>query len=194
MRKFLFIFFLSVSISSYSQFTISGNIRNSETGETLPGANVLLQNSFLATVSSSDGSFIIRQIKGGNYLLKISYVRFETLEKQISLEKDLKLSIELSPKTYLSEEVIISAIRAGGGATTTYQMLTADEIEKRNTGRDLPYVMQILSSVVVNSDVGNGVGYTGLTIRGIDLIRINVTLNGMPVNDANTDFSDSFGI
>ena len=184
MRSFLFIFFLAVSFTVYGQFSITGKVLNSETGESLPGANIVLEKSFLAAVSGSDGSFTMQNIKPGEFVLKVSYVGFETAQKPVTVAQNLDVVIRLEPKSYLSEEVIISAIRAGGGAPTTYQMLTADQIEKRNTGRDLPYVMETLPSVVVNSDAGNGVGYTGLTIRGTDLTRINVTLNGVPVNDA----------
>lgn len=58
------------------------------------------------------------------------------------------------------------------------------EIKKQNLAQDLPYVLNMLSSVVVSSDAGTGTGYTGIRIRGADLTRINVTLNGVPVNDA----------
>ena len=57
------------------------------------------------------------------------------------------------------------------------------EIEKKNTGQDLPYLLNSIPSTVVSSDAGAGIGYTGLRIRGTDLTGINVTLNGVPVND-----------
>ncbi len=180
----LFIFLdICFSITSIAQYTISGTILNKETGETLPGANIVLQNSFLVAVSSGNGTFFLSGIKMGSYIMKVSYVGFETYEEKIEVTGDLKLNIDLTSKTYMSEEVIISAIRAGGGAPTTYNMLTAEQIEKKNTGKDLPYIMATLPSVVVNSDAGNGVGYTGIKIRGTDLTGINVTLNGVPLND-----------
>ncbi len=171
------------SVTSIAQYAISGTISNKETGETLPGANIVLQNSFLVAVSSYKGSFTLTGVKKGSYIIKVSYVGFETYEEKIEVSSDLKLNIDLVSKTYMSEEVIISAIRAGGGAPTTYNILTAEQIEKNNTGRDLPYIMETLPSVVVNSDAGNGVGYTGIKIRGTDLTGINVTLNGVPLND-----------
>ncbi len=165
-------------------YSISGTVFHKDTGEALPGANIIVSNGYLATVSASDGSFSFDKLKKGTYSITVSYVGYQTHETTIELDKDITLKIELTPTTYLSEEVIISAIRAGSTPKTTYETITADQIGKRNSGRDLPYFMETLPSVVVNSDAGNGVGYTGMTIRGTDLTRINVTLNGVPVNDA----------
>ncbi len=186
MLKFLLfiIIFLVFSSSGFSQYQISGEVTNAETGESLPGANIVLEKSFLATTSGTDGSFLFKGVKKGTYSLKISYIGFETLYKTVGVNKNLNLNLGLKPQTYLSEEVIISAIRAGGGTPTTYSVMTAEQIEKRNIGKDLPYVMETLPSTVVTSDAGNGVGYTGIRIRGTDLSGINVTLNGVPVNDA----------
>ncbi len=62
--------------------------------------------------------------------------------------------------------------------------ITAAQIKKQNSAQDLPYLLNAMSSVVVTSDAGTGTGYTGIRIRGADLTRINVTMNGVPVNDA----------
>ncbi len=75
-------------------------------------------------------------------------------------------------------------MRAAEGAPLARTNLGRTEISKRNTGQDLPFVLNRVPSVVVNSDAGNGVGYTGIRIRGTDASRINVTLNGIPFNDA----------
>ena len=62
--------------------------------------------------------------------------------------------------------------------------LTEKEVEALNTGRDLPYVLQDVAGVVSFSDAGNGIGYTNMRVRGSDITRINVTVNGIPMNDA----------
>ena len=62
--------------------------------------------------------------------------------------------------------------------------LTEKDVEALNTGRDLPYVLQDVAGVVSFSDAGNGVGYTNMRVRGSDITRINVTVNGIPMNDA----------
>jgi len=84
----------------------------------------------------------------------------------------------------LGEEVNIIATRAQDKTPTTYSMMNHVDIEKNNLGQDLPFIIENTPSVVVTSDAGTGIGYTGINIRGTDLTRINVTLNGIPVNDA----------
>lgn len=85
---------------------------------------------------------------------------------------------------YLLSPVEVKAIRAGEKAPFTRTNLSKAEIQKNNLGQDIPFILNQTPSVVVNSDAGNGVGYTGLRIRGTDATRINVTLNGIPYNDA----------
>ena len=82
------------------------------------------------------------------------------------------------------QPVEVLAVRAAEKAPFAKTDLTKKEIEKNNLGQDLPFLLNQTLSVVVNSDAGNGVGYTGIRIRGTDAARINVTLNGIPYNDA----------
>ncbi|MEP7236446.1 MAG: TonB-dependent receptor [Ferruginibacter sp.] len=82
------------------------------------------------------------------------------------------------------QPVEVQAIRAGEKAPFAKTDLTKKDIGKNNLGQDLPFLLNETPSVVVNSDAGNGVGYTGIRIRGTDAARINVTLNGIPYNDA----------
>jgi iron complex outermembrane receptor protein len=80
--------------------------------------------------------------------------------------------------------VEVKAIRASATAPFAKTNLSRSEISRQNLGQDLPFLLNQTPSVVVNSDAGNGVGYTGIRIRGTDATRINVTLNGIPYNDA----------
>jgi iron complex outermembrane receptor protein len=86
--------------------------------------------------------------------------------------------------TSFIQPVEVTAIRANEKAPFAKVNLTKKDIEKNNLGQDLPYLLNQTPSVVINSDAGNGVGYTGIRIRGTDASRINVTLNGIPYNDA----------
>ena len=80
--------------------------------------------------------------------------------------------------------VEIKAVRASTTAPFAKTNLSKKDIERQNLGQDLPFLINQTPSVVVNSDAGNGVGYTGIRIRGTDATRINLTLNGIPYNDA----------
>lgn len=82
------------------------------------------------------------------------------------------------------QPVEVRALRAGEKAPFTKTDLSKQQIEMLNVGQDLPFLLDQTPSVVINSDAGNGVGYTGIYIRGTDDSRINMTLNGIPYNDA----------
>ena len=84
----------------------------------------------------------------------------------------------------LLDEVTVRASRVGEKTPLTHSDIDAAEIRKNNKGADLPYLLQNTPSLVVTSDAGTGIGYTSLHIRGNDLTRINVTLNGVPINGA----------
>ena len=86
--------------------------------------------------------------------------------------------------TLLLQPIEIKAVRANDKAPFTKTNLSKKEIEKVNLGQDLPFILNQTPSVVINSDAGNGVGYTGIRIRGTDATRINMTINGIPYNDA----------
>ncbi|MBS1760017.1 MAG: TonB-dependent receptor [Bacteroidetes bacterium] len=85
---------------------------------------------------------------------------------------------------YLLTPIEVKAIRAGDLMPISKTNLSKKEISKNNLGQDLPFVLNQTVGVVANSDAGNGIGYTNLRIRGTDATRINVTLNGIPFNDA----------
>lgn len=111
-------------------------------------------------------------------------------------------SQEVKDSFYSLTPVEVRAIRAGENAPFTKTNISKKEITKTNLGQDIPFLLNQTPSVVINSDAGNGVGYTGIRIRGSDAARINVTLNGIPYNDAESqgtffvdlpDFSSSTG-
>jgi iron complex outermembrane receptor protein len=82
------------------------------------------------------------------------------------------------------DEVVISAVRVTSKAPVSFSNLDKKDIKYRNLGQDIPILMNYLPSVVTTSDTGNGVGYTGIRVRGSDATRVNVTINGIPYNDA----------
>ena len=84
----------------------------------------------------------------------------------------------------LTPEAVVTATRATDKTGTAYQNVSRKELQARNFGQDIPYLLDQTPSVVTTSDAGTGVGYTGIRIRGTDGTRINVTLNGVPVNEA----------
>lgn len=88
------------------------------------------------------------------------------------------------PKTQeVLDEVLVRSIRVSADSPVTHSNLTEEELEKRNLGQDIPFMLNFLPSVVSTSDAGAGIGYTSFRVRGSDASRVNITLNGIPFND-----------
>lgn len=82
------------------------------------------------------------------------------------------------------DEVLVQAVRATNKTPIAFSNLSKEDLAKRNLGQDIPVLMNFMPSVVTTTDAGNGVGYTGIRVRGSDGTRINVTINGIPYNDS----------
>ena len=82
------------------------------------------------------------------------------------------------------QEVEIVSTRATAKTPMAFTNISKDQISKQNSGVDIPYLLSLTPSVLTTSDAGAGIGYTSLRIRGTDGTRINVTANGIPMNDA----------
>ncbi|HBS12996.1 MAG TPA: TonB-dependent receptor, partial [Flavobacteriaceae bacterium] len=88
------------------------------------------------------------------------------------------------PKIEKLDEVYVKALRVDADSPITHSNITKEELAKRNLGQDIPILMNYLPNVVTTSDAGAGIGYTGIRVRGSDASRVNVTINGIPYNDA----------
>ena len=88
------------------------------------------------------------------------------------------------PKPELLDEVLVRAVRVDADSPITHSNLDKEDLEKRNLGQDIPMLLNYLPAVVSTSDAGAGVGYTYIRVRGSDASRVNVTLNGIPFNDS----------
>ena len=89
-----------------------------------------------------------------------------------------------STKTQTLDEVLVKAVRVEATSPITHSNVTKKELAKRNLGQDIPVLLNYLPSVVTTTDAGAGVGYTGIRVRGINAQSTNVTINGIPYNDA----------
>ncbi|MFC5626801.1 TonB-dependent receptor [Algoriphagus winogradskyi] len=176
--------FCLFAISTWAQNSLSGKVVDGSSGEPLIGASVWTEKQGRGAVTDENGNFIITKLKEGEIQLRVSYVGFETLQKSLSVPLAGELRLELNPTDLLSEEFIVSATRASATTPTTFQTIDKAELAKRNLGQDIPILLNFTPSVVTNSDAGAGIGYTSMSIRGSDQSRINVTVNGIPMNDA----------
>lgn len=172
------------AISTWAQSSLSGKVLDAKTGEVLIGASVWTEKQGRGAVTDENGDFTITKLKEGEVQLRVSYVGFETLQRTLQVPYTGDLTLSLNPTELLTEEFIVSATRASATTPTTFQTIDKAELSKRNLGQDIPILLNFTPSVVTNSDAGAGIGYTSMSIRGSDQSRINVTVNGIPMNDA----------
>ena len=112
-----------------------------------------------------------------NYILYLAFILVVPLWAQEAQPQD-------STQTQNLDEVLVKAVRVQPNAPITHSNLTKKDIRKRNLGQDIPVLLNYLPSVVSSSDAGAGIGYTYIRVRGSDATRVNVTINGIPYNDA----------
>jgi iron complex outermembrane receptor protein len=161
---------------------IKGRVTDASTGAAVASASVELSN-IASVVTGDSGRFEFKKIKTGRYTLRVTSIGYQSVETNVSPDGSDR-EIKLTRVNLFMQPVEVRAIRAGEKAPFAKNELSKRDIEKLNTAQDLPMLLNQTPSAVVSSDAGNGVGYTGIRIRGSDGSRINVTLNGLPYNDA----------
>ncbi len=183
-RAALWLAWSLLAMPAYSQYSISGGV-DDDRGRPLPGANLVLLETGRGTVSGNEGTFIFRDLPARPYTLKVSFVGYESLVREILVTGDTDLGrISLERSSVMVEEAIVTATRAGETTPVAYTGIPGEEIRARNYGQDIPFLLSSTPSLVTTSDAGHGIGYTAMRIRGTDASRINVTINGIPLNDA----------
>ncbi len=176
---FLIIVF-SINTNAQQLFTIKGKVVDGESP--IAGASIVVKGTKIGTTSDKDGSFLLN-LKKGTYTLQVSLINTPK-EVKITLTENTSITIDLSDNYESLDEVLVSAVRVKSGAPVTFSNVSKEEIKDRNLGQDIPILLNYLPSVVTTSDAGAGVGYTGIRVRGSDATRVNVTINGIPYNDA----------
>lgn len=110
------------------------------------------------------------------------FIFFGILFLKVSAQETTK--VQDSTKLETLDQVLVKAVRVDADSPITHSNVTKEELAQRNLGQDLPILLNFLPSVVTTSDAGAGVGYTGIRVRGSDATRVNVTINGIPYNDS----------
>ena len=167
----------------FGQFSLNGTVKN-EANKPLTGVVVALAETYLSAVTDANGRFEIKNIKQSEVLADFRLLGYVVQRKRVELTKTNSLEITLQTQTFLADEVVITATRADERSAMAYTSLDKKQIDEQNVGVDIPFLLSTQPGVVVNSDAGNGIGYTGIRVRGSDPTRINVTMNGIPMNDA----------
>lgn len=167
-----------------AQFALSGRVYDQQNAP-LEGASVYVSELNRGTITTSNGSFSLSGLPEATVDVTVSFVGYESVTSRVTLQGDTDMgNIMLQQLPYRGEEVFISALRAERKTPMAYIDLDEEQINARNYGQDIPYIVGLTPSVITTSDAGHGIGYTAMRIRGTDANRINVTINGIPLNDA----------
>ena len=179
MKKTLFtLISLAFVLPVIAQLQFNGRILEQNVASPISKATVKAGKAFLVT--DENGMVRFRANPGDS--IEISAIGFKTITRVLTTSTMLEIFLE--KEFSLMQPVEINAVRASSLSPFTQTTLSARAIEKANLGQDLPFLLNQTPSVVVNADAGNGIGYTGIRIRGSDATRINMTINGIPYNDA----------
>jgi iron complex outermembrane recepter protein len=183
-KSFILVAIVLASCPAYAQHSsIAGRIRNAS-GQFLSGATIEVEGTRAFAVADEMGRFEFKKITQGNYELIIRHVGYDSRKEIVEVPGGSSLDIILEESVLLTEEVLVYSTRATGETPATYHNMSRHAIAKQNFGQDMPYLLNWTPSLVTTSDAGTGFGYTGLRIRGSDATSINVTINGIPYNDA----------
>jgi len=183
MKKCLCLLLMQLTaMLAWGQYELKGLVYGK--GEPLAGANVVIQNTYYGQSTDPHGKFRFTDLSPGKYAVSISFIGYEKTTVQVNLDRNRELKVFLTPSVIYTDEILVSGTRAKDKTPMAYTNLSEERIAERNLGQDIPYLLSRTPSFVVTSDAGTGIGYTNFRIRGTDLNRINVTVNGIPLNDA----------
>ncbi|MFM8241849.1 MAG: TonB-dependent receptor plug domain-containing protein, partial [Crocinitomicaceae bacterium] len=170
-----------VAIDASAQINLYGTVRDAS-GKGLPAVQITFKDYQYQTFTDLSGGFVLKNLRipEENWTL---FFNLNGYNEQIysASKADLNRGIEVTmfAKTRNLEEISVNALRQNATKSSS----TISSFKKKNFGQDIPFLLEENPSVVATSDAGAGVGYTGIRVRGVDASRINVTINGIPVND-----------
>ncbi len=173
------------STGAYAQkYAVTGTVHDEQSKEALAGATLQIKGTSHFAVTDSEGKFRIDELPAGNYTVVVRFLGYAEKSQQITTPSDVALVINMESSSQITEEVVVYSTRANDKTPTTFTHINKDVIQKQNFGQDIPILLNWTPSMVTTSDAGAGIGYTGLRIRGSDASRINVTVNGIALNDS----------
>jgi iron complex outermembrane recepter protein len=185
----LIITFLSILVSTALCFTaepdkgiIKGRVTD-ENGNGLQGTGIIISGTYFGVYSGTEGNYEFTGLKNGKYILQFSFVGYKTVTAEVILNDLEILNVSLVTEPFVTGEIVITGTRAGNKTPVAQSNVDMVAIKKLNSGVDLPYILSLTPSLVETSEAGNGVGYTNMRIRGTDASRINVTIDGIPLNE-----------
>jgi iron complex outermembrane recepter protein len=171
-------------MSLYAQAKINGKVFT-KSEDKITNASVLVHPDEKKVDVNPDGSFVLENLTPGAKEIIVSAPNFDDESQRfVWNSNDTTVIFQLSLKSKKMEDVTVKTTRADDKSPTSFTNLDKNQLQKNNFGQDLPTLLEATPSAVTTSDAGTGIGYTGIRLRGTDPSRTNVTINGIPVNDA----------
>lgn len=176
-RVFVLLGSALVSLNIFAQNVVKGTVLD-HNGRPLPTAYVLRAHSQDYVITNHDGHFEI-SIPGKSDTLEVSYLGYEVQMVGVSTSS-APVVVKMLP-TLLDKDFHVSVV---GFPSQTVNVSTVGNIARSTVVQDVPFLLESAPSVVATSETGTGIGYTGMRVRGIEIARMNVTIDGVPLNDA----------
>lgn len=189
MKKRVFLLVLSLTVAilnligQQTRGSISGTVTD-KNGDPLPAAHVIIDSLHTGVTTDNRGFYTIHGLRYGDYKVQFSFVGYNPETRLVELDGEAVCDVMLSEATFVTDEIVIRATRAGERTPMANTTVDASLLKRSDLTRDIPFLLSMTPSVVEISDAGNGIGYTSVRIRGTDASRINVTIDGIPLNDA----------
>ncbi|MDZ7262286.1 MAG: TonB-dependent receptor, partial [candidate division KSB1 bacterium] len=166
--------------------TIVGQATDAETGEPLVGAKVFILGTSIGATTDADGVYTILTVLPGTYRLKIICTGYKSQikEVQVSADKTITTYFDLEPEILSGTGIMVTANQALERETpVSFSHIREEEIQQRSTIQDVPHLFSSLPGIYVTSPGGSGLGDSEMRIRGLDIQRVQVMINNIPIND-----------
>ena len=178
----VFFIVLAASLLAVETGNIAGKVTIGETNEPLEGASVYISSEF-GTYAKENGSFILKNVPVGTHKLHVTFIGFEKQVKEVEVESDLttKINFYLEIQAIKMEGISITGNRAVTRETPiAFTNLDEEIISEKYTTEDIPLLLDGVPGLFSSS---SGLGESGIFIRGFDAEKIQILINGIPVND-----------
>ncbi len=181
---FLASFFIMMSISLFSQNTVTGIVSDSKNNETLPGASVILKGTTIGTVTDFDGKFKFNVSASGSQTLIISYVGYVVKEVPVNISGTTDVgTVTLESDAIGLEEVnVISSVAIDRKTPVAVSTISSEQIENEVGNQEFPEILKATPSIYATKQ-GGGYGDARINVRGFNQRNVAVLINGIPVND-----------
>ncbi len=191
---------VAVTPSPAGDVALRGTVR-SAAGSPVPGAVVSVDTG--ASTRTSDTGVFVLMVPRGRHDLHVRHPAFMPADKTLDVTDPAgAIDLVLDPLPRFTEEVVVSAVRADAEVPVTKRDLDRREIAALNTGQEMPFLLKQVPSITQYADSGSATGYSYIQLRGIPQTRLNVTLDGVPLNESEDsafyfanfgDFADAIG-